>query len=215
MQLVRLLEEQRDKLQQLVPILVAAEAAQAPNSSASGDPLSQLLHSAQLLPLGQEWPWLASGNASLAPAAIRDVPPAALKRQPRAVLAAAAAFPLRSPSPAVGPHQSGGGGSMSSGESGEGHLRTCTIPNCRRCAYERRLQGAKQQQAAAAAEGGPPRPDVQQQQQQHEQQQQQVAPASLAEEPLLDFTDPALVKVLGSLLGSMPARQAAGGGPAS
>ena len=219
-QLVLLLEDQRARLEQLVPVLVAAEAAQGPSSSSGGslgvDPLSQLLQTAQLLPAGQPWSTLASGIATLPPTAAPDAMPVSLKRQPRAVLAAAAAFPLHSPSPAVGlPHSGGGGGSRSSEESGEDHLLTCAIPNCRRCAYERRLQGAKQQLA-----GGAPEREQQQQPQQPPQpqpQQPQQAPAppaegldaGIASESLLGIADPVLVKLLGSLLGSMPPMQVA------
>lgn len=215
MQLVLLLEDQRARLEQLVPVLVAAEAAQGASSNSGGglsvDPLSQLLQTAQLLPAGQPWLTLASGSATLPPTTAPDATPSALKRQPRAVLAAAAAFPLHSPS--VGRLQSGGGGggSRSSGESGEEHLMMCAISNCRRCAYERRLQGAKQQQAGGALER-----EQQQQQQQHSMLllPEQVPPAEgldagIASEPLLGIADPALVKLLGSLLGSLPPMEAA------
>lgn len=85
-------------------------------------------------------------------------------------MAVAAAF-----RPAAGPGQStaaahtlsGGGGSSS--DSGEAHLASCTIPNCRRCVYERRLLERRRERL--------------ERQQREQQQQQYQGPQAQAMHP--------------------------------
>ena len=184
------LAEHRAVLEQFIELAAAADAAGAGLAPSAGGAwmgaaaapgLSNLLLENELAAALSRWlPTPSTSHASAAPPpglpGVQASPVASSRRQRTAAALAAAvpavglgglAFAGSSPALPLLELQGGGGGSGGNASDDATHLASCTVPDCRRCAYVRRLQ------AQAQATGV-------QQQQQYQQQQQQQQPGVAA-----------------------------------